>query len=49
MYIYVSEICNVAASIVLGRLVQCEQKCGTGVGGLVYTPRGWKQQGCVWV
>ena len=36
-------------AISLGDWFSVSRKGGTGGGGLVYTPKGWKQHGCVWV
>ena len=36
-------------AISLGDWFSGSRKGGTGGGGLVYTPKGWKQHGCVWV
>jgi len=33
----------------LGDCFSVSRKGGTGGGGLVYAPKGWKQHGCVWV
>ena len=36
-------------AISLGGWFSVSRKGGTGGGGLVYTPKGGKQHGCVWV
>jgi len=36
-------------AISLGDWFSVSRKGGTGGGGLVYTPKGWKQHGCVWI
>ena len=36
-------------AISLGDWCSVSRKGGTEGGGLVYTPKGWKQHGCVWV
>jgi len=35
-------------AISLGDWFSVSRKGGTGGGGLVYTPKGWKQHVCVW-
>jgi len=47
--VYVKQFVMSFPAISLGDWFSVSRKGGTGEGGLVCTPKGWKQHGCVWV
>jgi len=49
MYTYVKQFVMPLSAISLGDWFSVSRKGGTGGGGLVCTPKGWKQHSCVWV